>query len=575
MKNMKQIIEKIHKYFNHLIKKIQPKHSYKAIKQIIVKKLKYFNYSIKTILFKQTIEKIRKYFNNLDNVIILKKTIEKIRKYFNYLIKTILFKHSKKIDNVPEYKFVNKISNFNKYLITLISLLFIYLFYLTVPTLYEKNWVQNIIEKQLSNEFNINFSLSSEISYRILPSPNFTIENVKILNDNLENPKILFEIKTLNVFISQSNLFKKNIEIKKILINNANISIQKSDFSFFKRFLNQKFSKKEIKIKNSNLFFKDFTNETLLINKIDELDLYYDNQKLLNSINSKSEIFNNPYEIRFSKDLKNKKNVTLIKSQKLKINYNNESNYKNKTVNGINKISILNSKLNTKYKIKNEKFTFKSVNSNLPNTNIEYKGLLDLKPFDLNLKIDLERIYLKNLLDIDSILFQLFRSGQLFNSNLSIDISLNSPSVLDHRLINDLKLKFNIIDEKINFNNSSIVINKIGAINLTKSKLIYKDLYLMFSGDFVLIIDDYDKFFSFFQTPKKNRKPIKSINFSIDFDFQNDQLILGNVNIDKIKLNLETKTIIDNFNLTKKSEKINIIELKILINRIINSFHEG
>ena len=97
----------------------------------------------------------------------------------------------------------------------------------------------------------------------------------------------------------------------------------------------------------------------------------------------------------------------------------------------------------------------------------------------------------------------------------------------------------------------------------------------MFSGDFVLIIDDYDKFFSFFQTPKENRKPIKSINFSIDFDFQNDQLILGNVNIDKIKLNLETKTIIDNFNLTKKSEKINIIELKILINRIINSFHEG
>jgi len=575
MKNMKQIIEKIHKYFNHLIKKIQPKHSYKAIKQIIVKKLKYFNYSIKTILFKQTIEKKLKYFNNLDNVIILKKTIEKIRKYFNYSIKTILFKHSKKIDNVPEYKFVNKISNFNKYLITLISLLFIYLFYLTVPTLYEKNWVQNIIEKQLSNEFNINFSLSSEISYRILPSPNFTIENVKILNDNLENPKILFEIKTLNVFISQSNLFKKNIEIKKILINNANISIQKSDFSFFKRFLNQKFSKKEIKIKNSNLFFKDFTNETLLINKIDELDLYYDNQKLLNSINSKSEIFNNPYEIRFSKDLKNKKNVTLIKSQKLKINYNNESNYKNKNVNGINKISILNSKLNTKYKIKNEKFTFKSVNSNLPNTNIEYKGLLDLKPFDLNLKIDLERIYLKNLLDIDSILFQLFRSGQLFNSNLSIDISLNSPSVLDHRLINDLKLKFNIIDEKINFNNSSIVINKIGAINLTKSKLTYKDLYLMFSGDFVLIIDDYDKFFSFFQTPKENRKPIKSINFSIDFDFQNDQLILGNVNIDKIKLNLETKTIIDNFNLTKKSEKINIIELKILINRIINSFHEG
>ncbi|MDC0436188.1 hypothetical protein OAL81_01405 [Candidatus Pelagibacter sp.] len=552
---MKQIIEKIRKYFNYSIIKIQPKYSNKVIKQTIEKIRKNFNYSIKTILFKQT--------------------IEKIRKNFNYSIKTILFKHRKKTDNVPEYKFVNKISNFNKYLITLISLLFIYLFYLTVPTLYEKNWVQNTIEKQLLNEFKINFSLSSEISYRILPSPNFTIKNAKILNDDLENPKILFEIKTLKVFISQSNFFKKNIALKKILINNANISIQKKDFSFFQSFLNQKFSKKEIKIKNSNLFFKDFANETLLINKINELDLYYDNQKLLNTIYSKSEIFNNSYDLRFNKDLENKKNVTLIKFQKLKINYDNESTNKNKTINGINKISVLNSKLNTKYKFKNEKFTFESVNSKLNNNNIEYNGLLNLKPFDLNLKIDLEKIYLRDLLNVDSILFQLFKSGQLFNSNLSVNISLNSPGVLDHRLINDLKLKFNIKDERINFNNSSITINKIGAITLTKSKLTYKDFYLMFSGDFVFNIDDHDKFFYFFQTPKNNRKPIESINFSIDFDFQNNQLILNNVNINKIKLNLETKTIIDNFNLAKKSKKINLIELKNLINRIINSYHEG
>ena len=259
----------------------------------------------------------------------MKQIFEKILKYFNYSIKTILLKHSKKTNNILKYKFFGRISNFNKYLIVLISLLFIYLFYLTIPTLYEKNWVQNTIEKKLLNEFKVNFSLSSEISYRILPAPNFSIDNVKILNENIDNPKVLSEIKNLKIFISQGNLFnKQKIEIKSVLINNANFSIQSKDFSFFQKLFNQKFSSKKIKIKSSNVFLKDSTNETLLINRIKKINLYNDKKNSLNIINLDGEIFNTPFTLKFTKDLENKNNITLVKSQKLKLKYNKNSTSK-------------------------------------------------------------------------------------------------------------------------------------------------------------------------------------------------------------------------------------------------------
>ena len=107
------------------------------------------------------------YFNNLVN---------SVDKYFKSLINKILLKYKNKIKSLS-YKSKSKISNFNKILITFISLLFVYLFYLSIPTLYNKSWVQNTLEYKLVDQFKIDFSISSDISYEILPSPHFKVKN--------------------------------------------------------------------------------------------------------------------------------------------------------------------------------------------------------------------------------------------------------------------------------------------------------------------------------------------------------------------------------------------------------------
>ena len=151
--------------------------------------------------------------------------MKQIIKNFNKLIKKTIFKVQNKTNN----NF--KISGFNKYLITFIALLFIYLFYLLIPLLYDKTWVQTNIENKLLNEFKVNVSTSADISYRILPAPHFLIKDSKILVSEDEKIKSIAEIQDFKVFLSQRNFFdKEKMSIKKIFINDANFSLLKKFF---------------------------------------------------------------------------------------------------------------------------------------------------------------------------------------------------------------------------------------------------------------------------------------------------------------------------------------------------------
>ena len=191
--------------------------------------------------------------------------MKKLVKNFNNLItKTIL-----KVQNKTNNNF--QISNFNKYLIAFISLLFLYLFYLSIPALYDKSWVQNDIENRLLKEFKINFSTSSDISYRILPTPHFLLKDTKILKKDDEKIGLISDIKTFKVFINQGNFFnKEKIKIKNIKIIDANFSLLRNDFSSLNKFSDKKFSENKIEINNSNIFFKDSLGETISIIKIDK-----------------------------------------------------------------------------------------------------------------------------------------------------------------------------------------------------------------------------------------------------------------------------------------------------------------
>ena len=538
---------------------------------------------------KQTYKRLVRYFISLINKILLRNQDKKnniflnkfqfkvsnFNKHLISLINNILLRNQDKKKNIFLNKFQFKISNFNKYLIFLISLMFIYLFYLSIPNLYSKDWVQNTFEEKLFDEFKINFSVSSEITYEILPSPHFIIRNAKIIDNTNDMSNEISEIKKLKIYLSQKNLFnKEKLKITSILIDQANFSVQPENIIFFKKLINKKFSNKKINIKNSNIFIKNNINETITIIKISKILLFHEAQKFLNNLNFKGEIFNLFFNLDLNKEIKaGNKSIMNTKLESLKLNISDESYKESKKITkGLNSISILNSKLNTSYNLTENLLIFESKKSKLINSNIYYKGKLSIKPFNFIIKVDMEKIKLTDWFNQNSIFVELLKNKTLLNKNINTQVSINSPKIVNNKLFNSASIKFNVIEGKINFDKTHLTNNKIGVLEITRSNLFFVNNDLIFNGDVNIEVKNSDNLFSFLQTVKKSRIPIKNIFINFDYNLTNNTTTLNKVNFDDRKMNKELEYIISTFNSQANTASKNLIKNKNWLNKLIGAY---
>ena len=469
--------------------------------------------------------------------------MKQIIKNFNNLIKRTILKVQNKTNNNFN------ISVFNKYLITFITSLFLYLFYLLIPLLYDKTWLQANIESKLLNEFKVNLSTSADISYRILPAPHFLIKDSKILVAEGEKKKSIAEVKDFQIFLSQTNFFdKEKMNIKKIVISNANFSLLRGDIKLLNEHISKKFSNKKVTIKNSNIFFKDNLEEIISIIKVDKTVLFFDDEKLLNFFKLKGEVFNLPFTFDF-----NSRNDSIrykefyLNSKRLKLDISNKSTTENKLTSGKNNITFLQSTINTRYNLKEKLIIFESSSSKLDNSQVNYKGELSINPFDLNLNINLDNYKISKLFDINPLLIELIKSGLLFNENISVSTSIITNSNIKNEIFDNAKINFYIIGGKIHFDKTKFINNNIGSLQLNNSNLFYENNELTFNSDILIDIQNSQKLFSFLNTSKSSRKDIKTILINLDYDFLANQFRFNNVKIDNREVSSQLLTIIEDF----------------------------
>ncbi|MDB9742173.1 hypothetical protein OAA97_00255 [Candidatus Pelagibacter sp.] len=481
--------------------------------------------------------------------------MKKIVKNFNKFIKKTIFK----VENKTNDKF--HVSNFSKYIIAVIVVLFIYIFYLSIPLLYDKNWVQNKIVTKLSDEFNINLSNSFDISYRILPKPHYLIKDTKTA---------LAEITKLNVYISQNNFFNKgSIRISEVVIEEANFSLLKDNFKTFYKDSENKFSKKKIRINNSNIFFKDNLNEVISIIKISNAFLFFDEKNLFNLFDLKGEIFNIPFELNYQNEINSQKKIK-IKAPDLKLEIINKFFKKDEDLsNGINNISILNSSINTKYSIKDQIVIFQSDGSRVYNSEIDYNGQLAINPFDLNLKINLYNYKISNLFTSNSIINEFIKSGLLFNENISVHTSLNIKSTKRDKIFNEAKIELRVLNGKINFDNSIFINNNIGLMEVSNSDLFLENEKLILTANLSIDIKNTDRLYSFLNTNKRLRKNIKNIKLNITYDFLSNEIVFKNIKIDDNEVSSQFNNIAEGFN---DNNSNNLTKSRKLLNELINLY---
>jgi len=483
--------------------------------------------------------------------------MKNIVKNFNNFIKRTIFK----VENKTNDKF--HVSDFSKYIIAIIALLFIYIFYLLIPLLYDKNWVKNKIVSKLSAEFNINLKNSHNISYRILPKPHYLIKDSKTT---------LAEIKVLNVFISQNNFFNKgSIRINEVVINEANFSLFNNDFKMLYKNTEDVLSEKKIKINDSNIFFKNNLNEVISIIKISNASLFFDKKNLFNLFDFKGEIFNIPFKLKYENIINSQKKIE-IKAPDLKLRFTNKFFKIDEDLDGgVSNIFILNSSINTKYYIDDQIITFQSDRSRFYNSKIDYNGQLAINPFDLDLKIDLDNYKIINLFKLNSVISEFIKSGLLFNENISVNTLINIRSKKKDEIFNNAKIKLKILNGKINFDNTVFINKNIGLLEVSNSNLFLKNDKLIFTASLVYNVKSTDKLFSFLNTNKKSRKAIKDIKFNFIYDFLSNQIEFKNIKINGNGVSDQFQNIAEGF---IDNDSNNLINSRGLLNKLID-LYEG
>ena len=492
--------------------------------------------------------------------------------FANFLKKTNIFISSllkKKLNKLnflfKKDKFLTFLS-FKRAFMFLSALIVLAFSYLSIPNFYDTSNLINNVKNQLYKDLNIDFNLSEKFSYNLFPKPNFTFQEIKFLHQD----KNFASIDEMKIYISISNLFTSNdIKIKNINLNKVNFDLNKKNYNFFVKLLNSNFSNFNLEIKNSNIFYRNIENEVLFINKIDQLKYYYDLKDNKNTFVANNEIFNIPYTVELKNHKDEKKILTKVNFDFLKLQVKNVLSYKQIPKNGLIEFTYNKKKSEGTYQLNNNLFNFNYLNKSLGN-NFKYKGAINFIPFFSEISGDIDIINLDKLFNPDTILVQLLKSELLNNKNLNINGIINAEQIIPFRDLNNLVFKFRIEDGLLDISETKFGWLDYVDFQIFDSLLYVKDNNLVLDGNISIDIHNSSEIYKFFQTPRNYRKEIKKIKFNFIYNFDQEITNLNNIEIDNLA-NPEVNNILGQF-ISKETILQNRIYFKSLINEAIKSY---
>ena len=506
----------------------------------------------------------------------------KFSKFFNNFITITLNVISnlffRKPKNIFKQSFFDKLNvkNINpNYLLFFLSIIFfIYLVYLSIPGLIQEDNLQKKLTQKLQKEYNLEFALSSDINYSILPKPHFLIKDVVIFTDKSGYQKEFTQIKKLKIFIYQNNFFKKKFNIKKIAIDDANVFVEKSDFSFINKFLDNGFSKHPIKINKSKLFFKNNEGMTVTLLSLKNVLIHLNEINQEHKITTNGKIFNLPFTAYWSKSMNGNISETKVKFKKLKLSFVNLNKMAEDGKFTRNfKVFLKRSKLITNYTFQNDDIMISSNKSFIGNNKFNYNGSIDLDPFNFKIKSDIDQIDFKNFLKKIYLFKEIFSRELILNNNFNGNFNIKSQNVVNDNLFQKMDLRVNFVGETIEFNNSNFSNKKIGNLNVIESVLFDEKNSLLLKSKVKFEIKDINKFNRKFLISKKNKKEISDIFFTfiIDLDRMNLKIYNVSINSEKKEMSEELDDLVYNFN--NGFIKINnFISLKNFIKKVVSTY---
>jgi len=459
----------------------------------------------------------------------------------------------------------------NYALFVLSIVFFFYLLYLSIPGVVISDNIQKELEEKLKKEYNLDFALSPDINYSILPKPHYIVSDVVMFTEKMGYQKEFSQIKKLKIFIDQNNFFKMNNVIKKIEVKNANFFIERSDFNFINNFLNNGFSKNSIKILKSKIFYKNNEGQIVSFFTLENILIFQDELKNINSMISKGKIFNIPFTFDWKYDEVSKEKITKIGFNPLKLTFLNRTKTNDETK--ILRINFKRSKLITSYFFKKDSISLESKSSFIGTNKFEYKGEIYLDPFDFRIDSKIQKFDLKKIFFNENIFSEILSQEFLLNENFNGRLVIKSDNLNNGNFFNEILINSNYVGNKIELSNSKLLNKKIGSLNLDYGNIYLEDDNLFFKGKFSFEIFDKNKFYRKFLISKKNQRDLDKIYFGLIYNLtSNDSKIFFiSLNSEKPEMNDNLDNLIYSFN--NKSITINNwISLRSFVNKILSSY---
>lgn len=484
---------------------------------------------------------------------------------------------------MKKFKFNININNFNinkrVIILTLASIFFLYILYLSIPGLYNFGRVQKVLSDEIINKFNLNISLSSQIEYRIFPQPYFLVKDAKIFHNKSKINSEIAEIKDLKIYISHNNFFdKESLKIKKIKISKANFFFNRENFEFLELIFEKNFPQKNISIEKSKLFFNDKNNQTIFIYSILNSNFRKNEKDKLNIFSTAGEIFNIPIKFEWEENIINNKIISKIDLSKVSINFLNKKIFESDGIHYENFLSILNNDFKTKYLISKNLVTFESQKSYIKNIPIDYKGYINLKPFSFNLDILAKKFNIFYFLNNTTILNEILYNKILIHKNLNGSIRIRSENLIKSKIFNNIDLKINFFDGGININDTVLINNKLGNIYIENSNFIDDSNNILLVGKINFEINNLKEFNKVFLVPKKNREEFGKILIDFSFNISNDEFKIYKIEFyDKNRSKINPKNSEDLMvnNLFNKSDISNPIIFRKNLLQVLSNYFEG
>ena len=482
----------------------------------------------------------------------LVKSLIKIDQFINSLLKRNLNKL-----NVANLK---KISINNKVFLTIVLLVILFFSYLSLPNIFNKNQISVELKKDLFDKLNLEFNFEKKLDYKFLPRPHFiTSESSIIFSDNK-----ISKINKLKIYVSLESLFSlKNMKINNVIIEEANFNLNKNNYSFFIKLLDNNFENIKLEILNSNIFYKNLENDVLFINHIKSAKYFYDPKELKNIFYSKNNIFNLPYSLKASNNQNKKKLNSKINIERLNLQLENQFSYGEELKSGLFEFKFLNSNIVGEYKVGKNNFEFKLFDKT-QKSKFSYNGKLNFRPFHSYLVGSNTEIDFSHLFSANAIIKQFLKTEILNNKNILLKLKISANKIKNFDNFTNIFLNSKIQEGLIDIDQTKFSWKNHVNFSLTDSLIYVKNGLLVLDANSEINLINLDEIYKFLITPKYLRKKINKINVNFTYIFDQKTLNINDIKVDSIS----NKNLLKN--LSKIKLKNNSLQNKVYLKKFLN-----